>query len=935
MAIGDPDAEVGEGLIGGNNGRLRSDVKAGLRIDTSELSKLKNSLKEAKNITTEWRKEMEKLSEAAANAAGNINAASGGKGGGGNYLPASLSPGKANSSGGQGGGGAGGGGGSSTAPTPPPPSRAGRVAGAVGTGAAALATAIKPLIDAVNQRIDSGINYATSADRLNVLTQQMTGMSQMQVMQDMRRPLTQYRLGEGGVNALMQFQTSTGVRVSDSYAGSIAGIRASTGYSKSTADILAEQQQLMRPEVANRMFFMGGVNAFNIGGGLRDPLQMRQEIVQRMGLDNPAIAESALMPGSVTRARMADMGIGEAMQTEVLQYAQQQVQFREKGGKGMYDPSKASDRQLMGIEDNLATQQEETGRTQTEREERFMRRQIDNMANMEKINQELIKALGSLEDTFSAAIGLKTTTRGLGRTLGPGLGALGMGAMALGPVTGGAGYAIGGALLLGSALLGDGDTAETARNNTTSAPSHSATGFADGSRDNMLMVPSGGRGSKRIPLSEFKRSSRFTSLQPSLRNKLLNMMRENPNVGINSGYRDDAAQERLFYQQMEETSADQSEVEWDGRYWKPKSGKPFTAPPGRSMHGVGLAADIFEEGHDYSWIVANSSRFGLNNWRAKGWRHDEPWHVQPQEAPRFRSQFDGGQYVAPSTGRPDGWFEDNADETFSGGGYMVPHETQSALSSASHLSGNMGLPLPALIDAHQKAGLARFLSGGTGSYGSSTGVGSSASSSSTSAMPANSKLTGEQMARLAYNAGFRGDDLATALAVAYAESNWRTGAHNPNASTGDNSFGLFQINMLGALGPDRLQRYGLNRNEDLYDPQTNARVAYSMFSSSGFSPWSTWKRGEHEQYMDIARNAISSADVGDPSPMYMPSRRQQSGSNGNSRSTTNHYTSSPTINVAPVINFNGAPNTPDLKRIAQSVSKLIKEEVDMLDLRTA
>jgi hypothetical protein len=87
--------------------------------------------------------------------------------------------------------------------------------------------------------------------------------------------------------------------------------------------------------------------------------------------------------------------------------------------------------------------------------------------------------------------------------------------------------------------------------------------------------------------------------------------------------------------------------------------------------------------------------------------------------------------------------------------------------------------------------------------------------------------------------------------------------------------------------------------------------------------------------MDIARNAISSADVGDPSPMYMPSRRQQSGSNGNSRSTTNHYTSSPTINVAPVINFNGAPNTPDLKRIAQSVSKLIKEEVDMLDLRTA
>jgi hypothetical protein len=54
-----------------------------------------------------------------------------------------------------------------------------------------------------------------------------------------------------------------------------------------------------------------------------------------------------------------------------------------------------------------------------------------------------------------------------------------------------------------------------------------------------------------------------------------------------------------------------------------------------------------------------------------------------------------------------------------------------------------------------------------------------------------------------------------------------------------------------------------------------------------------------------------------------------------SGSTTNNFTSSPTVNVSPVINFNGAPGTPDLRRIAQDVTRMIKEEVEMLDLRNA
>jgi cell wall-associated NlpC family hydrolase len=99
-------------------------------------------------------------------------------------------------------------------------------------------------------------------------------------------------------------------------------------------------------------------------------------------------------------------------------------------------------------------------------------------------------------------------------------------------------------------------------------------------------------------------------------------------------------------------------------------------------------------------------------------------------------------------------------------------------------------------------------------------------------------------------AGFRGDALRTAWAVAMAESGGRADAHNPNASTGDNSYGLFQINMLGGLGPARLKQYGLASNEALLDPTTNARVAFRM-SGGGrdWSPWSAFKSGAYKKYL--------------------------------------------------------------------------------------
>jgi hypothetical protein len=102
----------------------------------------------------------------------------------------------------------------------------------------------------------------------------------------------------------------------------------------------------------------------------------------------------------------------------------------------------------------------------------------------------------------------------------------------------------------------------------------------------------------------------------------------------------------------------------------------------------------------------------------------------------------------------------------------------------------------------------------------------------------NDMLTAEELKAVLYSVGFRGNDLKEAWAVAMKESNGRPMAHNRNSSTGDNSYGLFQINMVGSLGPDRLDKFNLSSYNDLFDPVTNAEIAF--FMSNGGQDWSAW-----------------------------------------------------------------------------------------------
>lgn len=100
------------------------------------------------------------------------------------------------------------------------------------------------------------------------------------------------------------------------------------------------------------------------------------------------------------------------------------------------------------------------------------------------------------------------------------------------------------------------------------------------------------------------------------------------------------------------------------------------------------------------------------------------------------------------------------------------------------------------------------------------------------------QLNPHQLKDLLYGVGFRGEALRQAWGTAMKESTGKPMAHNNNPATGDNSYGLFQINMIGAMGPDRLKYYGLKSNEDLFDPLTNAKIAYDM--SDGGKNWQPW-----------------------------------------------------------------------------------------------
>jgi hypothetical protein len=923
--------------IGGANSGTMAEVKSTFKADLSEFKKVHGEVKALKTDVGDLRKEMDKLvssTNRVASAIGGLRAGKGASAGTG-YLPPAVN----------------------TSPVTPTPQAAGTAPAASGggrggfggiglggnRGLANAAGGVGPLValeagqmiatvtSGMDNRFDRGMAYAMNADRRSVVAQQMYGISSAQV-REQRAAIANYRLGPDGPNAFMDFQRTTGFSLGTQMNSSVAGLRALSGYSKSTTDVLGDIQANLNPAVANRMYSTMGISPMKPGGReLADPMELQRQIIRRLGMsENKGLVETSFAPGSAMRDRMRSMGLTEEMIQDTLQYAQSNISYREKGGKGFYDPSKESDRKLMGIEENLATKAEDTDRLRTQREEKFMGDQYKAMVSVEVNTGRMVELLTNMEGMFAEAIGLRAKTRNWTRIAGRASQVVGAGLIASGVGTG-----VGIAMVVGgTAAAGDPPESDGGGSGVSGATGVSQ--YSDSSKDGSIMVPFG-YGGGRKSLNDVKNSGTFKGMNPKMKERMLAMMRANPNLGVGGGMRDSKEQERMFLDRYRPTDK-KTDVFWNGKYWTRVKGAP-AAPPGKSMHEIGLAADMVG---DIDWMLANASKFGLKHFANV---NNEPWHIQPAELPNSRSKYESGgaQWGSDGGHDPDASFGPNQQ-----GGPVTGAEDSSAHAGGFQNNGHD-------LMAAQGMSVADILGGGdrvTGtasSMGMAMGWGRRGTTAGTSGMattigsgagvPSTGQLTGEQVAQFAYQAGFRGDDLARVVAIAKRESSWNPGALNPNAKTKDYSLGLMQINMLGNLEAERLKLFGLSSKDQLYDPLTNMKAAYALYQNRGgkLTDWGGYKGKSDTYNTDVseAMAIVKNAGLYSGDPTIDMARHAPMAHGGSSGGSVNIRTSPVQITVAPQITFQGTPSSPDLRAMAHEVVKLIEAEVKTLEMRGA
>lgn len=133
-------------------------------------------------------------------------------------------------------------------------------------------------------------------------------------------------------------------------------------------------------------------------------------------------------------------------------------------------------------------------------------------------------------------------------------------------------------------------------------------------------------------------------------------------------------------------------------------------------------------------------------------------------------------------------------------------------------------------------------------------------------------MTPAQIAAVAANAGFSGDDLITAVAVALAES-FPPGNEQSVGDQGT-SFGLWQIHL-----PTHPEFEGLNH----LDPQVNAHEAFDVYLTAGesFQPWTTYAiNGKYRNFLQDAATGVAQLVGASPQVATPPLTAAEAASGG-------------------------------------------------------
>ena len=108
---------------------------------------------------------------------------------------------------------------------------------------------------------------------------------------------------------------------------------------------------------------------------------------------------------------------------------------------------------------------------------------------------------------------------------------------------------------------------------------------------------------KRVTIETIVTSRTFGGLHPKMQDRVRRLIEgSGGRVGLGQGLRDPKQQLQMFLDRhVLDASGD---ITYDGQRWRRLPGKAPAAPPGRSMHEIGLAADMTG---DMGWVRRSGS----------------------------------------------------------------------------------------------------------------------------------------------------------------------------------------------------------------------------------------------------------------------------------------------------------------------------------------
>jgi peptidoglycan hydrolase-like protein with peptidoglycan-binding domain len=195
-------------------------------------------------------------------------------------------------------------------------------------------------------------------------------------------------------------------------------------------------------------------------------------------------------------------------------------------------------------------------------------------------------------------------------------------------------------------------------------------------------------GDQRATIDNIVSSKTFQGMHPRMQELVRALIEASDgSVGLGQGLRDPKQQLQMFLSRH--VPDPNGSHTYDGKRWSRLPGMAAAAPPGSSMHEIGLAADMTG---DMGWLRDNVARFDLQTFENV---NHEPWHVQPAELPRGRSAYE----KQPAWGLPP-WSGSGETATPSALG-SVPAITSSAPLTPAFIArpGDTGPAVVVLLEA--------------------------------------------------------------------------------------------------------------------------------------------------------------------------------------------------------------------------------------------